>query len=526
MYATSIPVTAERFFDREDELARLQELVASLGAGSPSWLALVGPRKIGKTSLLLELSRRIAEPSVVFVVIDCFEELPLMPDIFRRYALRLVDAALSTDLGTSLEALATTPAEYRTALQSSTRFAELPPVLRGEVLELAERKVDPERIRIWLDLPEQLGEALGLRFLVAWDEFQELASLPSRGSGGDLLPLIRSRWQRRLRTAYVISGSARAMLTELVTDERSPFFQHFSLMELGPFAQRQALRLLRDNAPAGRPISNRLAEWVFDIVGGHPFYLQLLGETLTRRMAADADVDAEDSALLKDALQDLLFSRTGRLALWFENELHRLVGRSAYLARTLEVLAKGPRRLTAVAQAIGSPSGATVRYLERLKDAVARADDGRYQLADPVFGLWLSWRQPGGTVVPMRVVGDEAELAVAEHLARMGFDLIYQSRASRGAFDLLATRGPQQLGIQVKRSPLPLRFRAAEWRRMEADAERLGWLWVVAVVTPPPENRIALLDPSAARSGKGVTLDSGAEIENLLLWIDRNKNGI
>ena len=48
------------------------------------------------------------------------------------------------------------------------------------------------------------------------------------------------------------------------------------------------------------------------------------------------------------------------------------------------------------------------------------------------------------------------ERVVAEHLARSGFELVYQSRGSRGAFDLLATRGAQQLGVQVKRSPLPL----------------------------------------------------------------------
>ena len=65
---------------------------------------------------------------MVFVVIDCFEELPVIPDIFRRYALRLVDAVLGADVGASLEALAGRPAEFRAALQRSTRFDELPPV--------------------------------------------------------------------------------------------------------------------------------------------------------------------------------------------------------------------------------------------------------------------------------------------------------------------------------------------------------------------------------------------------------------
>ena len=134
MYSTSIPVTATSFFDREGEIRTLQTVVEALRADSPTWLAIIGPRKIGKTSLLLELARRAADSEVVFVVIDCFEELPLLPEIFRRYALRIVDGALGADLGTSLEALASRPAEFRAALQRSSRFDSLEPPLRHDDL--------------------------------------------------------------------------------------------------------------------------------------------------------------------------------------------------------------------------------------------------------------------------------------------------------------------------------------------------------------------------------------------------------
>lgn len=181
MYSTSIPVTAASFFDRESELDRLRDLVRQLLADAPAWLAIIGPRKIGKTSLLLELARRTEDPEVVFTVIDCFEELPLAPEIFRRYALRAVDGALGSDLGASLEALAASPKEFRSALQHSARFNALPPALRSLVLELTELSTPTDRFRDLLDLPERLAEALGLRFVMVWDEFQELASLASRG---------------------------------------------------------------------------------------------------------------------------------------------------------------------------------------------------------------------------------------------------------------------------------------------------------------------------------------------------------
>jgi hypothetical protein len=301
------------------------------------------------------------------------------------------------------------------------------------------------------------------------------------------------------------------MLRDMVTREHSPFFQHFSLLDIGPFSSANAERLLVEGAPKDRPIRKRLARQAVGAIGGHPFYLQLLGEVLT------AGEPPYDETVLKGALQELLFSRTGRLALYFQNEFERLVGRSSYLAAVLEALGSGPKRITDLAKEIGATTGSTVRYIERLEDAVCRREDGGYELDDPTFGLWLRWRRPGGTVVPMRVVGDEAELAVAQHLARMGFDLVYQSRGSRGAFDLLATRGSVQLGVRVKRSALPLRFTKAEWNRMQGDAKRFGWRWVVAAVNP--REGVLILDPTKARKGRQVTMNDAAAIENLLTWL-------
>ena len=148
-------------------------------------------------------------------------------------------------------------------------------------------------------------------------------------------------------------------------------------------------------------------------------------------------------------------------------------------------------------------------------------DDGRYRVTDALFGTWVRWRAPGGTVVPMSIVGDEAEQRVAHQLAELGFDLVYQSRASRGAFDLLALRGPDQLGLQVKRTPLPVRFGKREWNRMDADARRLGWQWVIAAVTP--EGEVYVLDPALARRGREIRLGPEASIDNLLRWIDEQR---
>jgi Holliday junction resolvase len=121
----------------------------------------------------------------------------------------------------------------------------------------------------------------------------------------------------------------------------------------------------------------------------------------------------------------------------------------------------------------------------------------------------------------MTLVGDDAERTVAAALSEMGFDLVYQSRASRGAFDLIAARGAVQLGLQVKRSDLPLRFTRHAWSRMEAEAARLGWVWIVAAVDR--QGKLTLLDPARARKREEARLDEAAAVHDLLLWLDRRR---
>jgi AAA+ ATPase superfamily predicted ATPase/Holliday junction resolvase len=510
-FRTARPTAGPQFRDRVEALAQLSELARSLEAGEPRWIVLFGPRKIGKTSLLVETARRSATAKLRFVLFDVFDAMPVSLEVFRRIAARTLDACLD-DLGAAAAALLDRPAALRATLVASPTFRSLPAPLQAELLELGDRAADAALVRLALELPEMLATALELHVVVALDEFQELAALGSRREV-DPLPLMRSTWQRHERVAYVVSGSSRSLLTELVTSERSPFFQHFTPIELGPFSEADAVALLVEGAPRDRPIPAALAKRAFAILGGSPFYLQMLGQTLTT-LAPPYDEDA-----LKQALEQLLFSRTGRLSLYFEAEHQRIVGRSAGLAAALSALSEGPLRASEVGAKIRADSGTTVRSLERLADVVTKLPDGRYALPDPAYAAWLAARGPRGAAVPMKVLGDEGERLVAEHLASLGFDLVYQSRASRGAFDLLALRGSARLAVQVKRTELPVRFSRTEWSRMAADAKRFGWRFVVAVATP--EGEVLVLDPARASKQKEVRLSAAARIENVPLWLDR-----
>jgi hypothetical protein len=511
VFIPNLPVTRLEFFDREADLERIERAIDKLARGAPQWLCIIGNRRVGKTSLLLEAARRVREDDgkrLGFVVVDVMESAPVSAEVLRTLALAALDAVIAPELGGSLRALAPQRAEYVAAVTGTKAFQKLDAGWRQSVIALPELKPSSAAFaKTCLELPEALAAATQVRLLVAIDEFQELASLSLPQAAP--MALMRSIWQRHRHVGYVVSGSSRSMLLELATSRASPFFQHFEVMQLEPFGEADATRLLTESSRDATRISDALARRVFAAVGGHPFYLQVVGEALSRRPRGS------DERALRETLQEVLFSRTGTLSLYFEREYQRLVGRATTLAAALDHLASGPARMADVARGIGAATGPTLGYLHRLGDAVVKQDDGRYALADPVFGLWLRWRQPGGTVVPMSVVGDEAELAVARQLAQMGFQTVYQSRGSRGAFDLLALRGPTRLAVQVKRRPVPLRFSRSEWQRMQADGKALQWSWIVASVAK--DGAVTFLDPSKVRT---LTLGPAAAISNLLAWLE------
>lgn len=517
MFSASTPASPDGFFNREHELALLEDAVQKLQRGAPKWLCLLGARKVGKTSLLRELERRTRARAGApgFVVLDVFETMPVSLEVFRLLAVQAVEVLLSRDAGRSLEAEADEPAAWRAALAQSPRFRALPAALQTTLGELITAPLEGVGLTAVLNLPERLAEALDAHLVVALDEFQELAALSNARGGPEVMPLLRSVWQRHRRTTYVVSGSARSTLLELATSEGSPFFQHFEVMEVRGFDEAHAVGLLLHAGQEGpRQINADLARRIFAVVGGSPFYLQVVGEAVMQESGRAV-------ARLRSALQRVLFSETGRLSLYFLNEFQRLVRSATTLAATLNALARGPCTLTEVAEAIHGAPAAAVGYLERLGDAVVKNPQGRWQLADPTFALWLQWRQPGGSVLPMKLVGDEAELAVAQRLTQLGFELVYQSRGSRGAFDLLATRGSRSLAVQVKRSPLPLRFTKAAWERMESDGWRYGWQWLIAQVDAKGEVR--LLDPAKATTRGRVTLPESAVMERPLDWLERRQ---
>jgi len=211
------PVTGEDFFDREDVLERLK---------AERNFALIGQRKVGKTSIILEYLRRNPDPQVLTPYIYIlFEETPV--SFFRKYLRTLLLAILET---TSETVDPFTPIEELTAGAVQVLPSLAPALMR--LAQAATGKPDAETTAQLLALPEQMAVASGRRFLVCLDEFATLArfDLP-------ILDLLRQRIMEDQQVRYLVAGSAVGIMQEVLADSAAPLFGHFDVIWVNAFCQ-------------------------------------------------------------------------------------------------------------------------------------------------------------------------------------------------------------------------------------------------------------------------------------------------
>ena len=490
-FEASRPVEGSLFVDRQRELDRLDSALDKLLAGRSAFLAVLGLRKLGKTSLFHEWIRRNSRRSEIsFVPVQCWA-WPDPDDFFREYLRLTINTALNArslhsevgliphgnDQGRLVEVAACAARAGLEGLGAALR-------LKADYDDMRNRA---SAYREVVRAPEAMAAQDGFRFQFILDEFQEVGRFDSfraiKNGFGSVYAMLREEWLGQRHCNYMVSGSAVTLLRQIVEDPSAPFFQHFTTIHLGPLPEADAVELLCDfSKRSGRPIPVALCRTIVDTVGTNPYYLQVLGEELVLEATSDA-ATVED---WRTTCQRVVFETSGRLYQYFDRMHASVAGSSSMLAKILFALADGPRRGSEVAKAMGVTQNRISSKLPILEARdVVRKDGSAYCLCDPCYALWLRGaRSETPSVIAPLVLGNESERRVAREMARQGVSLVYQSRASRGAFDLLALYQVYEIGVQVRRiKRFPAYISERMLGRMRREAEQLGWHAVLALDT-------------------------------------------
>lgn len=368
------------FVGREEDLRVLERSARNLD----QHYLILAPRRFGKTSLLLNLRRRLVEEHALLVPYVNCRDMAGPEDLYH-----LLVRALLQELERK-RGLKGLWARFRTVfgerVLSAIRALE---EIGGEVgewgkvyLRFREREINEgELVRAAFSFPARVAveHRVGVVFLL--DEFQEVAEFDGR-----IFSVLKGAMDRTGNVRYFFSGSSLGLIRDIFLREDSPLYLMVARYRLGPLPREEALRFLRERFTVGGIKADFQAlEGMYELTGGIPFYLQKLGLIVFRVMLLQGKTRIETEEVVR-AFGEMLEELDG------EFEVRWLSEFSPLQRRILRALAQlGQAGVTEVAQRIGTKPSDISSSLTRLREAlvIERNDEG-YRIVDMAFARWVA----------------------------------------------------------------------------------------------------------------------------------------
>src|SRR5438128_2609319 len=367
------PVPGADLVGRETFIRRIVE---RLGDGNHVLLA--GPRRIGKTSIILEVLRRLRRRGAYTAYVDCLGATDV-----RGLGERLVDALLENVSGAerSFEQAKAIAAGMRPTVKVKYEHVEL-------ALDLAREKNAQRFFAGALDLPRPLAARTGKRVVVAFDEFQAAGRLGPR-----VFDVMRTRFQAQKGVAYAFLGSEEGILEQLFSEKGRAFYRFavpIDLAEAGGhrfgIAPDDWLNYLREKfAEKKIAIDDTSVDRLLDATGGHPQDTMQVCAALYYLMR-DAGSRSVTPDLLEVAYEQAMRELERPFALhWTELGSHK------YLQQVAKRIAHRAVLYAAEADGGAVPRPEVLRAVAALQERglAVRLGRGRYDFVEPMFGEYV-----------------------------------------------------------------------------------------------------------------------------------------
>ena len=367
------PVEDEYFINRETEL---RELIKQIKAMSN--VCLLGLRRMGKTSILLKIVKRINDPIPIYV--NCYG----IPDK-RRFASMLSDsirdgyinytgdgkykAAIKRYLKESVGKIAYQLTDMDVSIGQYFRIR----------MGVKQKEIDPDIVlEDAFNYADRLGKSKGKRFLLMLDEFQDIGSR----WGDDFLKRLRSIIEKQKNTCYIFSGSSITFMSSLVEDTQSPFYRQLYKIGVKSLPGKDVKRFVKRRFQlCNYKITDNVINEFIALTHSIPDYVQRLG-LIASRILKNITKD-----VLEQAYEEMLIELDSE----FREMLSKLNQRSGVYGAILSGLSKYDS-LSDVGRFIGYDLSKAMRQITYLQKVglIEKTRRGRYEISDPIFKDWLN----------------------------------------------------------------------------------------------------------------------------------------
>lgn len=356
------PVTGNQLVGRESEISAIEKFIA-MGQS----VALIAPRRFGKTSLLLEILQRAKHKDVFTVYIDLFST----PDIYSLAADITRSVLLNRKLDFTLHQLK----NNITDLMRNVRFKQ---EVEGfeYILGFGQSSVNEwEMLRSSLRLLEKYAARYQKELICVFDEFGDLEKL----DGSEIIKLFRSELQTQQKTTFLFSGSYESVMSNIFVSPSSPFYRftrilHLDNVDPGDFIA-YLIPLFR-NEKLYHP--TELVEQIAGFTKGHPYYTPLMAQ----QAIFNADIFHNEDYSFSQLIEFSVDAETNYLEkVWDEISAHQ---------QEKTVLLALVQDDTSPYVSIDTKKINVSRTLKRLTTrGLLRKQAGGYHLTDPLLRHWI-----------------------------------------------------------------------------------------------------------------------------------------
>lgn len=356
------PVTGKDFIGRDGEIRRISQYI-KLGQS----IVIIAPRRFGKTSMVLEILRRMKSGNEYTAYVDVFSSPTL-----ELLSSQIIEAVLKNH---KLDRIFMKSRNSALAMMNNLKLKTVIEDFEFILGFTEKKKNDWGLLKDSISFIDKFSERHHKKMICAFDEFGDINKL----DGKELVKLIRSGIQQHKNAAYIFSGSYESIMSGMFIEKNSPFYRfarifHLKQIEEAVFAQYYDKVLSK----YGIPYSQDYIEEIIRFTEGHPYYSQL-------------------------ALQEIIVEHL------LNGELHKVTTLQAqmlnteknYLEKAWEDISSSKERVRVLLALVKSESGiysslsdAGINVSRGLNDLtnqgiLFREPDSKYRISDPILKLWI-----------------------------------------------------------------------------------------------------------------------------------------
>jgi len=230
-----------------------------------------------------------------------------------------------------------------------------------------------------LNLPEMVAVKKNIRFIIALDEFQNLATYKQYNT---LEKNMRAVWQRHKHVAYCLYGSKRSMMTDIFNNPSKPFYRFGDMMLLTKIDTEHWVKFIaRGFRETGKIISDEMALKISLIMKNHSWYVQQFAHYTWQKTEIKVG---------KKEIMSALFELIHANSPFFEKEIETT---SYTQINLLKAIVQGEKHLTSTRvmqlYKLGTPNNVSKNKAVLINRDIINFSRNYYEFLDPVFELWF-----------------------------------------------------------------------------------------------------------------------------------------